>query len=100
MGEAGADDVLCRAIEELAVRLALCERLWRKEDWQQLRKCARSLIAISDQIGMATLARVALDVTQALDAEDHTAVGATLARLIRIGDHSLTAVWDLQDLSI
>lgn len=100
LGEAGAEDVVCRAIEELAVRLTHCDRLWRNNEHAELRKSARSLIAISDQIGMTMLARVAGDVTQAIDADDTVAVAATLSRLIRIGERSLTAVWDLQDMSV
>ncbi|SFU02622.1 hypothetical protein [Sedimentitalea nanhaiensis] len=100
LGHTGAEDVVCRAIEELAVRLSHCERLWREKDNAALRKSARSLIAISEQIGMNTLARVAGDVTGAVDAGDSAAVAATLFRLIRIGERSLTAVWDLQDLSV
>ncbi|MBJ6372501.1 hypothetical protein [Sedimentitalea arenosa] len=100
MGESGAEEVVCRAIEELAVRLSHCERHWRDRDYQALRKCARSLIAIADQIGMNALARVARDVTIAADNGDYPALGATLFRLVRIGETSLVAVWDLQDLSI
>ena len=100
MGETGAEDVVCRAIEELALRLGHCERVWRAQDLASLRKSARSMIAIADQIGMTALARVARDVTNCADAADMVALGATLTRLIRIGERSLTAVWDLQDLSI
>lgn len=100
LGPASAEDVVCRAIEELAVRLTHCERLWQQKDHDALRKCARSLIAIADQVGMITLARIAGDVTASIDAQDTVALGATLTRLIRIGERSLTAVWDLQDLSV
>lgn len=100
LGEASAEEVVCRAIEELAVRLAHCERLWRQQDSTGLRKCTRSLIAIAEQIGMIALARVAGNITEAIDANDTAAVGATLFRLLRIGERSLTAVWDLQDLSV
>lgn len=100
LGETAAEDVVCRAIEEMAVRLTRCERMWRKNDREGLRKCARSLIAIAEQVGMVALARVAGDVARALDARDEVAVGATLCRLIRVGERSLTAVWDLQDLSV
>ncbi len=100
LGETGAQDVVCRAIEELAVRLSHCERLWRKRDLLQLRKSARSLVAISEQIGMSALAKVATDVTHAIDADDDAAIGATLFRLLRIGERSLTAVWDLQDMTV
>ncbi len=100
LGEAGAENVICRAIEELAVRLAHCERLWRAQSHAELRKSARSLVAIAEQIGMTALARVAGDVTNTIDAQDSAALGATLCRLLRIGERSLTAVWDLQDLSV
>lgn len=100
LGEAAAEDVICRAIEELAVRLTYCNRLWQLNEREELRKSARSLIAIAEQIGMTTLARVAGDVTQAIDADDTIAEAAILSRLIRIGEGSLTAVWDLQDLSV
>ena len=100
LGESGAEDVVCRAIEELAVRLTHCERLWRQRDVDNLRKSARSLIAISEQIGMMAMAQIARDVTTAIDADDFPAVGATLFRLIRVGENSLTAVWEQHDLSI
>ncbi len=100
LGEAGAEDVVCRAMEELALRLSHCSRLHRAGQWDELRKCARSLIAISEQIGMLVLARVAHDVLESLDAYDVPAVAATLARLLRIGEQSLTAIWDLQDITI
>lgn len=100
LGEAGAEDVVCRAMEELALRLSHCSRLSSAGNFQDLRKCARSLIAIADQIGMHKLSRVAKDVITAVDSHDTVAIAATLARLLRIGEQSLTAIWDLQDLTI
>ena len=97
LGPTSAQDVLCRAIEELAVRLAHCEHLWQEERWTDMRKCARSMIAISEQIGLTTLSRVAQDVTHALDGCDLPAVGATMCRLMRIGERSLTEIWDQYD---
>ncbi|MCD9149321.1 hypothetical protein [Pseudophaeobacter flagellatus] len=100
LGEAGAEDVVCRAIEELAVRLTHCERLWRQDNMIDLRKNARSLIAIADQIGMSAMASIARDVTLAIDSKDSPAVAAILFRLLRVGERSLTVVWDQQDLSV
>ncbi|WP_175581761.1 hypothetical protein [Pseudooceanicola sp. HF7] len=96
MGEAGAEDVLCRAMEEIALRLSHTERLFRQGRMEEMRKSARSLVAIAEQIGMNALARVAGDVTCCIDAADEVALTATLARLLRVGEQSLTAVWDLQ----
>lgn len=100
LGEAGAEDVVCRAMEELAARLSHCDRLYRQEQLADLRKSARSMVAIADQIGMHAVARVALDVTDCIDDGDRVAIGATFARLLRISERSLTAIWDIQDLSI
>lgn len=100
LGEAGAGNVISRAMEELAVRLAQCDTLWRARNRVQLRKHARSLIAIADQIGMHRLAQVAGDVTVCLDTEDDVAVAATLSRMLRIGERSLSAIWAMEDLSL
>lgn len=100
LGDAGAEDVVCRAMEELALRLSHCSRLHAATNMSDLRKCARSLIAIGDQIGMHALTRVAADVINAVDVGDGPATAATLARLLRIGEQSLTAIWDLQDITI
>ena len=100
MGELSAEDILCRAMEELALRMSHCERLYRTDDHAGLRKSARSLIAIAEQIGMDVLARVAADVTYCIDRKDTVGLAATLNRLMRTGEGSLTAVWDLQDVTL
>ena len=100
LGEAGAEDVVCRALEELAVRLSHTERCYRSDRVQDMRKSARSLIAIAEQVGMSKLARVARDVTQSIDLHDRVAIAATLSRLLRIGETSLHEIWDVQDYSV
>ncbi|MEW9919971.1 hypothetical protein AB2B41_10165 [Marimonas sp. MJW-29] len=100
LGASGAEDVVCRALEELALRLSQAERMFREGAWSDLRKNTRSLIAIAEQIGMSALGQVAADVTCCIDRGDATATAATLSRLIRVGERSLTAVWDIQDFSI
>jgi hypothetical protein len=100
LGEAGAEDVICRALEELAARLSHTERCHREARIDDMRRSARSLIAIAEQIGMQKLAQVAGDVTQCIDRPDQVALAATLARLLRIGERSLGEMWDIQDLRI
>jgi hypothetical protein len=100
LGPAGAEDVVCRAMEELALRLSHCERLFRISNWAELRKSARSLVAIADQIGMTGVSSVAHAVTDCIDSKNDVAVVATMHRLMRIGEGSLTAIWELQDMTI
>lgn len=99
LGEAAAEDVICRAMEEMAVRLACAERMYREDQITDLRKMVRCMAAIADQVGMHGLTRVARDLAHCIDCGDHNGLAATLARLLRIGERSLTEVWDLRDLS-
>ncbi|SHL47725.1 hypothetical protein SAMN05444414_11573 [Roseovarius marisflavi] len=100
LGESNAEDVVCRALEELAARLSHSERCHREGRLEDMRKSTRSLIAIADQIGMQLLARVAGDVTGCIDVGDRNALAATFARLLRIGERSLCEIWDLQDIPL
>lgn len=100
LGEQGAEDVLCRAMEEMAIRIKQSERLYSAGAVKELRKTAHSLIAIADQVGLQTLASVASDVTVCIDRSDWIALGATFARLVRGSDQSITAIWDLQDITV
>lgn len=100
LGDENADDVLCRAMEEMAIRIKQSEGMYRAGAMRELRKTVHSLIAIADQIGMQTLARVAQDVVNCIDSGDWVALGATIARLMRSSDQSLTAIWDLQDITV
>lgn len=54
----------------------------------------------ADLIGMATLARVARNVQDSFAAGNDVALAATMARLDRVGERSIHAVWDLEDLSV
>lgn len=94
LGEAGAEDVVSRAMQELSARLAECGHLYTDGNYRRLRKSARSLIAISEQVGLPRLAQVAGDVTTCLDKEDEAGLGATLHRLLRIGQTSLVMIWE------
>jgi len=100
LGEAGAEDVVCRAMEELAVRLAHIDRLYRQDDLSGVRKNARSLTGIAEQIGMMAVVHVSRDVLDCIDAGDRIALASVLARLMRLGERSLTEIWDLQEFSL
>ena len=99
MGEVRADAALARALAELANRLAVIERSFYDGDIPVLAKSARGLVAITEQIGLQTLAQVAGDVAYLAQRRDLTALAAALARLVRLGDQSITAIWDVQDMN-
>lgn len=100
LGHAAAESVVCRAMEELAVRISDIRRFHEAGDVEAVQRSGRLLAKVAEQVGMTSLARVAADVCDSAEMRDPAALGATVARLVRIGDRSLTAIWDLQDLSI
>lgn len=100
LGPHGAEDVVCRAMEELGQMLFQVNEQALSGRRDQLHKTLRRLGAISDQIGLCGLSQVARDVIACIEYGDLVAEAATLARLSRTGERSLSALWDLQDLSV
>ncbi|SMC53322.1 hypothetical protein SAMN06295998_102242 [Primorskyibacter flagellatus] len=100
LGVSGAEDVVCRAMEEIALRMNKAVRQFGDGELEDLRKNARSLVSIADQIGLSGLSTTARDVTHCIDDGDHVALSAVLNRFLRVGERSLTAIWDLRDISI
>jgi len=99
LGPTGADMVLGNALEDLALTLARLARHDREGRTDALRTDLRQLIALARQVGMTLLARVARDVLDLSESNDTAAFAATMARLERIGEDSLFAVWDIPDIS-
>ena len=100
LGEAGAENVVSRAMDELAHRINEMQGQFRDQDMEPFCRNARSLGRVAAQVGMTSLARVAQDVSDCAAMGEETALAATWARLQRLGDCSLVAVWDIQDMSI
>lgn len=100
LGTIDADDVVSRAMEELAVRLAKVGSAYKQKDFEEVQRGGRSMIAISEQIGMTTFAAAAAGVSDTATAVDSVALAATVDRLLRVGENSLLAVWELQGVSI
>ena len=96
LGERAAEGVVSRAMEEMALHLAEMERHYREGDTRVICRSARALSRLAGEVGMTTLARVAADVNTCAGRGDMVAFGATWARLLRIADRSLSAIWDLQ----
>lgn len=99
MGETLAEAEVGHALQRLSAHLAEVTRLRATDRRDDLAAALAAVIGDAQLIGMATLARVGRHVLDCLDSGDPTALAATLARLDRIGDRSIHAVWDLEDLS-
>ena len=86
------------ALHRIADVLPNLENMYRSGEATFVLKVDQ-VAADADLIGMATLARVARNVTDSYMTGNDVAVAATLARLHRVGERSIHAVWDLEDIS-
>jgi hypothetical protein len=100
LGEDGANQVVARAMRELNARLVELQHHAESDDLAALTRTARMLVKVAEQIGMMTFTCVAADVIAATEAGNSAARAATLARLQRIGDRSLNAVWKLREMMV
>ena len=99
-GVARAEFIAHAALEEIAERLTAAEAAWSAGEFGRLAKVARSLIGVSDQIGMETLGDTARNVAQDALRADDIALAAIVARMIRVGEGSLAAIGELGHLRI
>ena len=96
LGEQAAEGAVCRALEDMSIRLRRIEAAFWSRETEKVHENAVALVDVADQIGMHTLSIVAKDVAVCITRGDIVALGGTLARLLRVGDQSLSAIWDEQ----
>lgn len=99
IGEVRAEAEVALALHRISEVLPKIEALLRT-DKDAFAKEINQIAKDAELIGMATLARVARNVLDSFTSANHVALSATLARLDRVGERSIHAVWDLEDLSV
>lgn len=99
MGEARAEHEVATALADINRRLADIRDVDPWRDAPSLASPVQALIAASDRIGMSTLSCVGRDVRACVEMRDGVALAATYMRLLRVGERSIKAIWDLEDAS-
>ena len=94
-GEEGAERLVGRALECIAVLLNRVERAWRTGDAKRIWRDTIEIAAHAEEIGLSSLHRVAGDVVGCIETGDPAALGATVGRMIRLGEASLMTAWNL-----
>jgi len=82
-------NVIERAVFELSDRLWLLQKALHDAEMKEVKRIARSLVAISAQIGLTEFSLVASDLADCIARGDIVSIGAVSARLIRVGERSL-----------
>jgi len=100
LGTAQAEQVVTRALGELALTMSGLAQQVRAHDLNDLARQLRRLQRMSEQLGMISLGLVSGDVRLCLEGGDVTAFAAVWARLMRVAERSLAADRDLLDQTI
>lgn len=100
LGPYGAEDIVCRAMEDISQRLFHIQRLSMDGPREDLHKALRSLCPVAEQIGLKGMAQVSRDVMLCIEDSDPVAEAATLHRLTRMAEQSLCRLWNSPELSV
>lgn len=100
LGTSSAEQVVTRALAELALTMAGLASQVRDRQMDDLFRQLRRLQRMAENLGMVSLGLVAADVRICMDSSDSTAFAAVWARLLRIAERSLAPDKDLMDQTL
>lgn len=94
LGATGAEHVIGLALEQLAAALGAVDDAIRDDDLPAAVGHSDSLARLAWQIGLLSLAGVAMDLGVCAQRRDLASLAAVRARLMRVGNSSLTEIWE------
>ncbi len=97
LGTVSAEQVVTRALAELALTMAGLAARVKVHDLTDLARQLRRLQRMSENLGLTSLGLVSADVRICLEQGDSTAFAAVWARLMRIAERSLSSDKSLLD---
>lgn len=100
LGTASAEQVVTRALGELALTMAGLAQQVRRHELADLSRQLKRLQRLSENLGLVSLGTVAGDLRSCLEAADVTAFSAVWARLLRIAERSLAPDRDFLDQTL
>lgn len=94
LGETAAQGVIGLALEQLATMLTATDLALQQGDLPAAVAQADKLARLAWQIGLLSLAGVAMDLGGCAERRDLASLAAVRARLMRVGNRSLTEIWE------
>ncbi len=93
-----AEEVVCRVLEDIAMRLDIMQTEMARCDFAKMLKPAQRVASVANQIGLTEVAISAHHVANCLQQHDGVALEATMARLERGFDVAVSEVWNFREL--
>lgn len=100
LGQFAAERLIAAAMEDLAVHLVAVQLAAKEQRSDLLDRASAEIAKLARQVGMDLVSRVAMDLRACVARDDRVGQAAVLARLVRLAERSLTAVWDYQDMQV
>lgn len=94
LGEHAAQNVIGLALEQMAVLLTDVDASLDADRLADAVQQAERLSRLAWQVGLSSLAGVAVDLASCAERRDLASLRAVQARLARVGNLSLTEVWE------
>ncbi|MBI1170997.1 hypothetical protein GC209_06320 [bacterium] len=91
LGTASAEQVVTRALTELAVTMSSLVAQVQAHELADMTRQLRRLQRMSENLGLVSLGQIAGDVRVCLERSDVTAFSSVWARLMRVAERSLAA---------
>ena len=96
LGRSGAEAAASRALDSITALLCVLDEPEAPGDAEGLARDAEALAGHAHEVGLPVLSRAARHLADAARRRDPAATGATLARVLRVGEASLEAMWEAQ----
>ncbi len=96
-GAGQVDRMLGETLEDLALGLSRIAGAYQQDRFTTITDECVAIGKIAGRIGLDRIARVAFTVAALAKGSDGVALSANLARLMRLGNDALGAIWELQD---
>lgn len=100
MGTHAAEEVVNRALGELALTVSGLAQLVRRGEFADMTRQLRRIERMAVQLGLVSFGVVAVDAQACLNCSDMTAFAAVWARLIRVAEVSLATEQGTLDLQV
>ena len=89
-------DLIFDVVEDIARILGCAETQYLKTDYDNLRDSLDSIVTLAQKFEFRRLSRVAQDVKFCVDVEMILLLcSSTIKRLLRVGEQSFFAIWDM-----
>lgn len=95
-GELGAENTVCRVLEDISRRLDELQGPRQRAAFAELVSPAKRIGAIADQIGLKEISLAARHVATSAHQLDGIAMEATMTRLERAFDVAISQVWNFR----